>query len=146
VRFGRLLISPPAATNSRIRRSPEWRQLDAEGALSAVGAGEEVVAASEYRALQHQVRELQRLSGKKAVVTHLLMSFSQTPMHYRLGHRRLGGPFFRIHINFHHVHYSKDHLASLTYIKNDGDGKNTPFFLMLLATYFIFPLGYLQSR
>jgi hypothetical protein len=81
-----------------------------------------------------------------AVVTHLLMSFSQTLMHYRLGHRRLGGPFFRIHINFHHVHYSKDHLASLTYIKNDGDGNNTPFFLipvalMLLATYFIFPLG-----
>ena len=81
-----------------------------------------------------------------AVVTHLLMSFSQTLMHYRLGHRRLGGPFFRIHINFHHVHYSKDHLASLTYIKNDGDGNNTPFFLipvalMLLVTYFIFPLG-----
>jgi hypothetical protein len=81
-----------------------------------------------------------------AVVTHLLMSFSQTLMHYRLGHRRLGGPFFRNHINFHHVHYSKDHLASLTYIKNADDGNNTPFFLipvalMLLATYFVFPLG-----
>jgi transposase len=37
-----------------------WRRLYASGALSAVGAGEEVVAASEYRALQHQVRELQR--------------------------------------------------------------------------------------
>jgi len=36
-----------------------WRRLYAEGALSAVGAGEEVVPASEYRALQHQVRELQ---------------------------------------------------------------------------------------
>src|SRR3954471_14873813 len=43
----------------------KWRQLYAEGALSAVGAGEEVVPASEYRALQHQVRELQRLLGKK---------------------------------------------------------------------------------
>ena len=64
-----------------------------------------------------------------AVATHLLMSFSQTLMHYRLGHRRLGGMFFRNHIQFHHVHYSKDHLASLTYIKNDGDGNNTPFFL-----------------
>jgi transposase-like protein len=33
-----------------------WRRLYASGALSAVGAGEEVVvAASEYRALQHQV-------------------------------------------------------------------------------------------
>ena len=35
-----------------------WRRLYAEGALSAVGAGEEVVPACEYRALQHQVREL----------------------------------------------------------------------------------------
>ena len=45
----------------------KWRQLYAEGALSAVGAGEEVVAASEYRALQHQVREPQRLLGKKTL-------------------------------------------------------------------------------
>ena len=65
-----------------------------------------------------------------AVATHLLMSFSQTVMHYRLGHRRLGGIFFRNHIDFHHVHYSKDHLASLSYIKNDGNGNNTPFFLI----------------
>ena len=42
-----------------------WRRLYAAGALSAVGAGEEVVAASDYRALQQQVRELQRLLGKK---------------------------------------------------------------------------------
>jgi hypothetical protein len=34
-------------------------------ALSAVGAGEGVVRASEYVALQQQVRELQRLLGKK---------------------------------------------------------------------------------
>jgi hypothetical protein len=77
-----------------------------------------------------------------AVATHLLMSFSQTVMHYRLGHRRLGGIFLRNHIDFHHVHYSKDHLASLSYVKNDGDGNNTPLFLipvtlMILATYFI---------
>ena len=32
-----------------------WRRLYSEGALSAIGAGEEVVPASEYRALQHQV-------------------------------------------------------------------------------------------
>jgi hypothetical protein len=81
-----------------------------------------------------------------AAVTHLLMSFSQTLMHYRLGHRRLGGIFFRNHIHYHHVHYSKGHLVSLAYIKNDDDGNNTPFFLipvalMLLPTYFIFPLG-----
>ena len=49
-----------------------WRRLYAEGALSAIGAGEEVVAASEYRALQHQVRELQRLLGKKTLETEIL--------------------------------------------------------------------------
>ena len=50
----------------------KWRQLYAEGALSAVGAGEVVVAASEYRALQHQVRELQRLLGKKTLENEIL--------------------------------------------------------------------------
>jgi len=49
-----------------------WRRLYADGALSAVGAGEEVVAASEYRALQQQVRELQRLLGKKTLETEIL--------------------------------------------------------------------------
>ena len=78
-------------------------------------------------------------------ITHLLMSFSQTLMHYRLGHRPLGGIFFRNHIHFHHAHYHEDHLVSPVYIKNDGDGNNTPFFMilvafMVLATYFIFPL------
>ena len=50
----------------------KWRQLYADGALSAVGAGEEVVAAAEYRALQHQVRELQRLLGKKTLENEIL--------------------------------------------------------------------------
>src|SRR5947209_16180097 len=49
-----------------------WRRLYAEGALSAVAAGEEVVPASEYRALQHQVRELQRLLGKKTLENEVL--------------------------------------------------------------------------
>jgi transposase len=43
-----------------------------QGALSAMGAGEEVVPASEYRALQHQVRELQRLLGKKTLKNEIL--------------------------------------------------------------------------
>ena len=49
-----------------------WRRLYAEGALSAVGAGEAVVPASEYRALQSQVRELQRLLGKKILENEIL--------------------------------------------------------------------------
>lgn len=49
-----------------------WRRLMAQGALTAAGAGEEVVPASEYRALQAQVSELQRLLGKKTVENELL--------------------------------------------------------------------------
>ena len=44
-----------------------WRRLVAQGALTADGSGEEVVPGSDYRALQSQVRELQRLLGKKTL-------------------------------------------------------------------------------
>ena len=44
-----------------------WRKLATQGALTATSAREEVVAASEYRAVQSQVRELQRLLGKKTM-------------------------------------------------------------------------------
>jgi transposase len=50
-----------------------WRRrLCAEGALSAAGAGEGVVPVSEYRGLQSQVRELQRLLGKKTLEDEIL--------------------------------------------------------------------------
>src|SRR3954464_3612900 len=42
-----------------------------------------------------------------ALATHLVMSFAQTLMHYKLGHHPMGGEFFRNHINFHHTYYSK---------------------------------------
>jgi transposase-like protein len=35
-----------------------WRRLVAQTSLTAAGSGEEVVPASDYRALQNQVREL----------------------------------------------------------------------------------------
>src|SRR4051812_32733466 len=44
-----------------------WRRLMAQGALTAAGAGEEVVPASELRAAHQQIRELQRLLGKKTL-------------------------------------------------------------------------------
>ena len=77
-----------------------------------------------------------------AVATHLVMSFSQTLMHYKLGHHPMGGKFFRNHINFHHVHYSKDHLVSRTYLGDEGN--NTPFFfipvfLVGACTYLVLP-------
>src|SRR5512132_2393572 len=44
-----------------------WRRLVGQRALTTAGHEEEVVPASEYRALQHQVRELQRLLGKNTL-------------------------------------------------------------------------------
>ena len=44
----------------------------AQGALTAAAASEEVVPASGYRALKVQVRELQRLLGRKAMKNELL--------------------------------------------------------------------------
>jgi transposase-like protein len=41
-----------------------WRRLVAQGGLTAAGSGEEVVPASDYRALQNQVRELHRLTNR----------------------------------------------------------------------------------
>lgn len=49
-----------------------WRKLAARGALTATRAQEEVVAASAYRALHDQVRELQRLLGKKTMEAEIL--------------------------------------------------------------------------
>src|SRR5713101_261691 len=77
-----------------------------------------------------------------AVATHLVMSFAQTLMHYKLGHHPMGGKFFRNHINFHHTYYSKDHLVSRTYLGDEGN--NTPFFfipvfLVGACTYLLLP-------
>jgi hypothetical protein len=78
-----------------------------------------------------------------AVATHLVMSFAQTVMHYKLGHHPMGGKFFRNHINFHHTYYSIDHLVSRTYLGDEGN--NTPFFfipvfLVGACTYLLLPV------
>lgn len=49
-----------------------WRRLLREGALSAVGADETVVPASEARELQRRIRELERLLGKKTMEVEIL--------------------------------------------------------------------------
>ncbi|SRR5260370_20900255 len=78
-----------------------------------------------------------------AAATHLVMSFAQMLMHYKLGHHPMGGRFFRNHINFHHANYSKDHLVSATYLDNEGN--NTPFFFIPVfavgaCMYFLLPV------
>lgn len=49
-----------------------WRKLYQDGGLSAVGAGEQVVAASELADALKQIRELQRMLGKKTMENEIL--------------------------------------------------------------------------
>lgn len=49
-----------------------WRKLYQTGSLSAVSAGEEVVPASELSEALAQVRELQRMLGKKTMENEIL--------------------------------------------------------------------------
>src|SRR3978361_300368 len=49
-----------------------WRRLAAQGALTAAGSEEEVVPASDYRALQNQLRDAHRLLGKKTIEAEIL--------------------------------------------------------------------------
>jgi len=49
-----------------------WRKLDREGALTAVGSGEPVVPASELATARAQISQLQRLLGKKTMENEIL--------------------------------------------------------------------------
>jgi transposase len=49
-----------------------WRKLFQDGSLSAVSAGEEVVPASELSDALKQIKELQRLLGKKTMENEIL--------------------------------------------------------------------------
>jgi Fatty acid hydroxylase superfamily len=79
-----------------------------------------------------------------ATATHLTISFGQTVIHYKVSHHRIGGLFFRNHINFHHTHYSAGHLVSSTYLGDEGN--ITPYFLIPVflvggCVYFLLPLN-----
>lgn len=50
----------------------QWRKLERIGALTAVGAGDAVVPATELDAARRQIRELQRLLGKKTLEAEIL--------------------------------------------------------------------------
>ncbi len=49
-----------------------WRKLYQDGCLSAVSAGEAVVPASELADAMKQIRELQRMLGKKTMEAEVL--------------------------------------------------------------------------
>ena len=85
------------------------------------------------------------LFAATVIGTHLLVSGSQTLLHHRLGHHRLGGALFRNHIRFHHAIYAKGHLVSSTYC--GADGNNTPYFLIPTilvagAMYLVLPFDF----
>jgi len=96
----------------------------------------------EQKAIMLQTASLLLLYAITAVTTHLVVSFAQTLLHYKLGHHPRGRKFFSNHINFHHTYYAKDHLVSKVYLGDEGN--NTPFFfipvfLVGAFTYFILP-------
>jgi transposase len=73
------VAEPGASVNSVARRwriSPSvvfrWRKLHEEGGLRGLHADEPVVPESEVKQLRVQVRELQRLLGKKTMETEIL--------------------------------------------------------------------------
>ena len=79
-----------------------------------------------------------------AAATHLVMSFGQTLIHYKVAHHQMGGKIFRDHINFHHTHYSDAHLVSRTYLGDEGN--TTPYFFIPVflvggCAYFLLPLN-----
>jgi transposase len=49
-----------------------WRRIMENGALTAVGANDDVVPASEMRALKAQIRQLERVLGQKALQIEIL--------------------------------------------------------------------------
>jgi len=49
-----------------------WRKLMADGGKAALDAGEQVVSITEVKALKKQIRELQRLLGKKTMQVEIL--------------------------------------------------------------------------
>jgi hypothetical protein len=61
-----------------------------------------------------------------AVSAHLVVSGSQSLLHYSLGHHRIGGVFFRNHFRFLHTYYAKARLVSSDYRAEKGN--NTPYF------------------
>ena len=52
-----------------------WRKQYLEGSLTTVATGEQVVPASELAASMKQIKELQRLLGKKTMENQLLKEY-----------------------------------------------------------------------
>ncbi|AVR73760.1 IS3-like element IS2 family transposase [Escherichia coli] len=65
-----------------------WRKQYQEGSLTAVAAGEQVVPASELAAAMKQIKELQRLLGKKTMENELLKEAVEYGRHKKVDSAR----------------------------------------------------------
>src|SRR5438445_10885924 len=82
------------------------------------------------------------LCSLTATTAHLLMSLGQTLFHRYLGHRRMGGRFFKNHLYIHHRNYSGNR-AIYEYNLTE-EVNNTPYFLIpvtliISLDYMLFP-------
>lgn len=50
----------------------KWKKLMKDGGMSAIESGEEVVSASETKALNKRIRELERMLGRKTMEAEIL--------------------------------------------------------------------------
>ncbi|HEV2297477.1 MAG TPA: sterol desaturase family protein [Candidatus Acidoferrales bacterium] len=71
-----------------------------------------------------------RLAGYAlaAIFTYYLGSLLQAALHAILGHRRIGGILYKIHVYHHHALYSKGRMVSDTYLPEEKDA--TPFYVI----------------
>src|SRR5260370_12497889 len=71
----------------------------------------------------------------------------QTLFHRYLGHSCIGGRFFKNHIQFHHVHYARDHVVSTHYLDN-GDNNTLFFFtpvVLVCTELFVSKIGFARG-
>lgn len=81
----------------------KWKKQYQEGSLTAVAAGEEVVPASELTAALKQVRELQRLLGKKTMEVEIL----KEAVEYGQSRKWITVSTFVLMVDFQHKRPSK---------------------------------------
>jgi sterol desaturase/sphingolipid hydroxylase (fatty acid hydroxylase superfamily) len=139
---------PAPSARYRGGRCPSWKGSFLDLCLSrSINGQSGITVILLWLCLEQKVNMLQfalqfPLYVITAAITHLVVSFGQTLLHYKLGHHPRGRKLFSNHINFHHTHYAKDHLVSKVYLNDEGN--NTPFFLVPVflagaVTFFILP-------
>jgi hypothetical protein len=89
------------------------RHRDTPKAIGAITNAEKLIGYGSIGSLKMTEAGVDSLLiyGFTAMMAHLLISLGQTLFHRYLGHSRLGGRFFKNHIQFHHVHLAANQRA-----------------------------------